>query len=222
MERQLLSEVRGRRKKVQNRVISWSKENPRELPWRGTNRTPYKILVAEVLLKRTTTTAALRVYGQVIKEWPDIKSLSNARVEDLEKVLSTIGLQRQRAKGLCDMSGFILKECGGRIPSDYEGLLKVPHIGPYVAGTVMSFGFGHPAPILDSNVERVIKNVFADHLPENPKEDVLLDIVKELGPQKDHEFFNWGLVDLGWAICTYRERNHSKCPLNNCCDSDND
>ncbi|RLF03707.1 MAG: hypothetical protein DRK00_08365 [Thermoprotei archaeon] len=123
----LEEEARSRQGKLARAILTWGKKNIRDFPWRK-ERTPYRILVAEVLLRRTTSTAALRVYEEFLKKWPDVRSLANANVDELEQLLVAVGYHKQRSRILVNIARFINKEYDGNIPSDKERLLKIPHI----------------------------------------------------------------------------------------------
>ena len=75
------------RKTIRRLVLDWAKDNLREFPWRR-NRDPYKILVAEMLLKRTTATAVSRIYEKIIGKYPSLEKLAQADEKDLEEVPS--------------------------------------------------------------------------------------------------------------------------------------
>src|SRR4029078_12132370 len=48
----------------------------------------------------------------------------------------------------------------GKLPSDHDELLSFKGIGRYTAGGIRSFAFNEDAPILDTNVMRVLYRVF--------------------------------------------------------------
>ncbi len=205
-----------RKKQFVKSVVNWGKNNLREFPWR-TNTTPYKVFIAEVLLKRTTSTAAKRTYTEFLKRFPSIKKIHQSRRRDIEIKLRPVGLYNQRSKGLKESARYIVKKHAGKIPDEYQELMKVPHVGHYTAGAVLSFGFGKPAPILDSNVRRVVCRVFQDELGKSPTDKQILDFLSEVIPKKSHQVFNWGLLDIGAIICSYQFQKHDECPLKEIC-----
>ena len=213
-----LEEARRRKRYFQQALLEWAKSNLREFPWRK-NRTPYRVLVAEVILRRTTSKAASRVYEEFLKRWPDVRSLASADIRELEEFLKAIGYHKQRAKILKSMANFIVSEYGGRIPNDIKLLLRIPHVGFYIAGAILSLGYGTPAPMVDSNVQRILTRVFKRHLPEKPPLRLLLSLARELLPEDRHEIFNLALLDLGALICRYDRPRCEKCPLAPLCDT---
>lgn len=52
-----------------------------------------------------------------------------------------------------------MKNCGGEIPSKKEELLKVPGVGEYTAGAILSIAFNQPEPAVDGNVIRVLSRL---------------------------------------------------------------
>jgi len=199
-------------------IIKWEKDNFRHFSWRE-NTTPYRVFVSEILLKRTTSKAADRVFNEFLRRYPDIKSLYNENVSSIEEVLKPIGLYSQRAKGIKEAAAFIVENCNGEFPTDLEKLLQIPHIGPYTAGAIMSIGMDKPAPMVDSNVNRVISRVFKDLLSEKPNDKKVAQLVYTLLPEKELKCFNWGLIDFGALVCTYRGCCKEECPIKRLCDT---
>lgn len=214
----LLEEAERRRGAFQRAVLEWARRNLRDFPWRK-DRTPYKVLVAEVILRRTTSKAASRVYGEFLKNWPDIKSLSRAGVSELEGVLKAVGYHKRRARILVDIAKYIEENYGGEIPRGREALLRIPHVGPYVAGAVLSLGYGIPAAMVDSNVSRILSRCFKDSLPKRGLARALQMLAEALIPEEEHATYNLGLLDLGALVCRYDRPRCSICLLRATCDT---
>ena len=99
-----------------NHVLRWAGQNFSDFPWR-LNRSPYEILVAELLLKRTTATAASRVYEDFLAKFPSLQEVASAPDEDLVNALSSLGLQHQRARSIKQLAVWLLSKHDGEIPS---------------------------------------------------------------------------------------------------------
>ena len=84
---------------IRKKVIKWFKSKGRKFSWRETANT-YEILIAEMMLRRTTATAVSRVYPEFIKKYPDFESLSSADAEGLEESVQSLVLQMKRSKDL--------------------------------------------------------------------------------------------------------------------------
>jgi len=217
----LNKQVKKRKTKFQDSITSWSAKNMRNFPWRSSSRTPYEVLISELLLKRTTSTAALKVYKDFLKSFGNISELANADTNELEKLLSRIGLQKQRAIGIIKMAKFIESKFNGVVPKEYSELKKVPSVGEYTANAVLSFAFDIPTAIVDSNVVRILKRVFINYFPSksNLTTNTVKMIAELLLPKEKHEIYNWGLLDIGALVCRYKNPVCNKCPLAMLCDS---
>ena len=200
-----------------DRVLQWGGQSFSDFPWR-LSRSPYEILVAELLLKRTTATAAARVYEDFLVRFPSLQDVASAPDEEMVRALSSLGLQRQRARSMKQLADWILSQHDGEIPSDLKGLLNVPGLGDYSATAILSFGYGLPVAILDTNVERILLRVFGNTLPPRPSLTLLREVAQRLLPEKGHQEYNYGLLDLGRQICTYVNPKCGECPLASDCD----
>ncbi|RLE90446.1 MAG: A/G-specific adenine glycosylase [Thermoprotei archaeon] len=198
---------------VRKRVIEWEKKNWTPYPWR-VDRTPYKVLIAELLLKRTTRQAVAREYPKFIQKFPDFNAIYSAPMEEVEEAFKHLGLYKQRAKQLKQLAEVIIRRYRGRVPDRWEDLVALPGIGIYLAGAVLSFGYGKKAPVLDSNVIRLLMRLTG--IKAKRHEDYLR-ILWKLVPDEEHDYFNYGLIDLGALVCHYKRPRCDSCPLKEFC-----
>jgi A/G-specific adenine glycosylase len=91
-------------------------------------------------------------------------------------------------------------------------------IGPYTAGAVLSFAFGQDAAVLDTNVRRVLRRVWAGEKRRLP-DRALWNLAERLLPRGAAYDFNQALMDLGATVCTARRPRCAACPLAGMCRS---
>ena len=82
---------------LRRRLLAWFVRSSRSFPWREPDRAPYEVVVAEILLQRTTAAAVARAYPGFVDRYPSWPSLAQASPEELENVLRPLGLWRQKA-----------------------------------------------------------------------------------------------------------------------------
>lgn len=218
MNPELWEEVEVRREKISQAVLNWGLHNVRDFPWRR-DRTPYRVLVAEIILRRTTAKAACKIYETFIKHYPDIHALSNSDVKELEGILSAVGYHKRRALILKEVAEFIVSKYRGVIPNIKDDLLRIPHIGQYIAGAILSLGYGIPSAMVDSNVQRIIGRLFSKKLPVKRRGQSINEIAEAILPKEGHELFNFAMLDIGALICRYDKTLCQKCPLPAVCDT---
>ena len=119
---------------IRKKVIKWFKSNGRKFLWRETTNT-YEILIAEMMLRRTTATAVSRVYPEFIKKYPDFESLSSADEEGLKESVQILGLQNQRSKHLREMAIYIVEKFSGELDTANDNLQTLPGVGRYVSSS---------------------------------------------------------------------------------------
>lgn len=211
--------MQDRKARFVRRLLKWGRANPRSFPWRDPGRTPYEVLVAELLLKRTTSKAAARAYPIFLNRFPSFSAIAEAREPYLASVLQPVGLSKQRAKGFREMAKHVEKVHHGTLPSRIAALEQLPHTGPYSARAVASFAYNQRAAIVDSNVIRVLSRVFAKSVPERQSLKAWQALADCLVPNREHRLYNYALLDLGATVCRYDRPHCSECPLAVICDS---
>jgi A/G-specific adenine glycosylase len=112
-----------------------------------------------------------------------------------------------------------VERCQGKVPSRWDDLIRLPGIGDYTAGAILSIAFGQPLPAVDGNVRRILCRLFAVR---QPLKDVrarqeITDLAQSLVPEKNAGRFNQALMDLGSKICTPRKPNCERCPVRKSC-----
>jgi len=198
-------------------LINWSNHFHRDYCWRN-ERTPYKIFIAEVLLKRTTSKSAARIFEQFIEKYPSIYYLEKANEKDLEVIFKPVGLYKQRTATVKKATNYLINSFDGKFPKSFEELIKIPSIGPYSAACILSFGMDIPVPTIDSNGVRVLSRVFQNNLGDKPSFIETFRFAYAIFPKKFHVNFNYGLIDFGALMCSYRGCKRNQCPLRNICD----
>lgn len=217
IEDNLIREIESRKIHIQKALIKWGEEHYRHFPWRE-KRTPYSVLISEILLKRTTASAAKRMYDEFMSSYPNLETLAKADKEKLENLLETIGYHKRRTDILIQIANYILIRYGREIPKTKEDLLEIPFVGPYTASAILSLGYGIPSAMVDSNVERIIRRLFLEYLSEKKSFRRVLEIADRLAPKENNQSYNYALLDFGAAICRYGKPKCNLCPTNNSCD----
>lgn len=200
----------------ENSVEYYRTAGRQQLTWRIT-KDPWKILLAEMLLRKTTAVQAEQVYQDLSEYSPE--ALRDASQIDLEELLKPLGIYKERAR-LMKQVGQIVAEEGTIRLAEWDFLIKLPGVGPYVASMVLSTAFNLRKPGLDRNMIRVLERVFSITSPKDrPHMDKeLWDVAEKLMPEKDFGAYNWGVMDLAAAICRPRNPICSECPMISICD----
>lgn len=213
----LIREIESRKSSIQRSVVNWGRKHFRCFEWRK-NRSPYSILVSEILLKRTTASAVARLYKEFMSLYPNLEELAKAQSKDLERFLRKIGYHKRRAKMLIETANYIQEEFHGKIPTSKQDLLKIPNVGDYTANAVLSLGYGTPAAMVDTNIERILGRLFLKRFPKKPRISTAQKIADLISPTINNQDYNFALLDLGGLICRYGLPKCKQCPIRRFCD----
>jgi A/G-specific adenine glycosylase len=198
-------------------LLAWFRQNGRDLPWRRT-RDPYKILVSEVMLQQTQVERVREYYRRFLREYPTVRDLAAARPGRVRESWDGLGYYA-RARNLHAAARTIVRRHGGHFPQQVEELQALPGVGRYTAGAVASFAYGKPAPILDTNVRRVLGRIFVRRRAARAAEAErrLWGLAEAVIPDGDAWPMNQALMDFGATVCTARNPKCPGCPLQLLC-----
>lgn len=204
---------------IQAELLAWFEQNGRQFPWRETSD-PYKVLIAEKLLQQTAVNEkVVTAYEMILERHPTVTDLATASGKDLAPFIQPLGLS-YRARELPVLAKTLVKEKAGAIPKDLKSLLSLPGIGDYSARAVLSFAHNYDVPVVDTNIARLLHRLFGfqEALPSNPARSTKLNtLAARLLPLGKSRKFNLAALDLCASICTARQPQCTKCPIQKAC-----
>ncbi len=207
------------RRRFRRRLLRWYARNGRDLPWR-TTRDPYRILVSEIMLQQTQVHRVLPKYEEWIAKFPSFESLASATAAQATKAWYPLGYN-VRPRRLHSIAREVVAEYGGRLPSDEDALRSLKGLGEYTVGAVRSFAFGKRAPIVDTNVSRLLLRIFVGEgdPTRHAMKRHLWNVSRTLLPRQHVFDFNQALMDFGALVCTARKPRCEECPMRPDCRS---
>lgn len=203
----------------QRLLLRWYARYQRPLPWRRT-RDPYKILVSEIMLQQTQVDRVVPKYHEFLRRYPTVDQLAAAKVSELKKVWYPLGYNIRPIR-LRNIARHVVTRHGGRIPDSYDGLVAMDGVGRYTAGAVLSFAFNQDAPILDTNVERLLSRYFgvAAGRGRGAAKRRLWQLAAQVIPPGKAYQINQAMMDFGALVCTARAPRCPSCALRRHCRS---
>jgi A/G-specific adenine glycosylase len=204
-------------RRFQQRLLAWYAVHGRDLPWRRTRR-PYRVLVSEIMLQQTQVDRVLPKYREFLRRFPTMRSLAAADVEEVRRLWYPLGYNIRPLR-LHAIARETVARYRGRLPRHGEGLRRLPGIGRYTAGAILSFAYGHDEAVLDTNVRRVLGRVFLGprRLARVRGERAFWELAARLVPRGRGYDFNQALMDFGATWCTPRRPRCLTCPMRTFC-----
>ena len=202
---------------VRGRLLGWFARDGRSFPWRDPGRTPYEVVVAEVLLQRTTAAAVAQAYAGFLERYPSWDILAHAPLEGLEAAIRPLGLWRQKALAFQQLARSI-EVHGGVLPRTRQELERLPGIGPYTASAVLALVYGRAEPLLDANMARLLGRFLGPSECVGPSPGrTLYALALRLVRGRRSLAVNWATLDFGALVCRPRSPRCHECPLRTRC-----
>ena len=207
-------------------LLRWYQLEARDLPWRRVSD-PYAIWISEIMLQQTQVKTVIPYWKRWMKRFPTVRDLAIADEDAVLKHWEGLGYY-SRARNIQKAALEIDRSHRGQFPLEFEMILSLPGIGPYTAGAISSIAYGHPRPIVDGNVIRVLSRL--DGIKASTKlrqtnqmlwaraEELVVRAEKTTFPGRNAcGDFNQALMELGATICLPRNPECSSCPLRRSC-----
>lgn len=220
-----------------NTILSWFRENGRELPWRET-KNPYAIWLSEIILQQTRIAQGWEYWERFMAQYPTVEDLAAAHEDEVLKLWQGLGYY-SRARNLHAAAKQIVAL--GHFPDTLEGIKQLKGVGDYTAAAIGSFAFDIPAAVVDGNVYRVLARYFGIDTPINStqgkKEFAALaqsllpsskasDSLSSFSPASDFQSslslvaaYNQAMMDFGAIQCTPQSPKCLLCPLAETCEA---
>lgn len=198
-------------------ITDWYRLNKRSLPWRETSN-PYLIWLSEIILQQTRVEQGKNYYLKFIKNYPTIIDLANANETEILNDWQGLGYY-SRARNLHFTAQQIRDEYNGVFPEEFNEIKSLKGIGDYTAAAISSFAFNKTHAVVDGNVYRLLSRVFNIDTPIDSTEGIkyFQSLANELIDGNNPAIHNQAIMEVGSLVCTPKNPNCLKCPLQNIC-----
>lgn len=203
--------------KITENLLTWYQNNKRDLPWRNTNN-PYYIWISEIMLQQTRVEAVKNYYLRFIKELPTLKDLAEIEEDKLLKLWEGLGYY-SRVKNMQKAAKILVSEGKENLPDSEENLLKLPGIGIYTAGAILTIAFNKRSLAIDGNVYRVLGRYYKidESISKPSSYKIYAEYLKKILPKENYGDFTQSFMDLGSSICMPKNPKCDECPLKKEC-----
>ena len=176
----------------------------------------WKLLVSVRLAAQCTDARVNIVVEKLYEKYPDVDALAKAEPEQIEEIVRPCGLGKSKSRDISACMRMLKEKYNGKVPDDFNELLKLPGVGRKSANLIMGDVFGKPAIVTDTHCIRLTNRMgLVDGIKEPKKVEMAL--WKIIPPEEGSEFCH-RLVYHGGEVCSARTKPHcEKCCLNDIC-----
>lgn len=177
----------------------------------------WKLLVSVRLAAQCTDARVNIVVEKLYEKFPDVAALAEAPVEEIEEIVRPCGLGKSKARDISACMKILKEQYDGKVPDDFDALLKLPGVGRKSANLIMGDVFGKPAIVTDTHCIRIVNRIGLVHDTKDPQK-VEMELWK-LIPGEEGSDFCHRLVYHGRVVCTARTKPYcDKCCLIDICE----
>lgn len=115
----------------------------------------FELICAVMLSAQTTDKRVNIVTKELFNKYPNPKALMNAEYEDIYKIISSVGLAKNKTTNLIRLARKIEEDYKGLVPSNFDELVQLPGVGRKTASVVLAVGFKIPAFPVDTHLHRL-------------------------------------------------------------------
>jgi len=178
-------------------------------------RTPYELLVAVVLSAQATDKSVNLASAPLFQKYDTPEKMAKLGVAGLERYIKTIGLYRNKAKNVVELSRLLVEKHGGQVPTTREELEALPGVGRKTANVVLNTAFGQPTVAVDTHIFRVANRT--NVAPGKDPREVEDRLVKFTPPEFVKNAHHW-LILHGRYVCIARKPGCPECLIRDLCE----
>lgn len=177
----------------------------------------WKLLVSVRLAAQCTDERVNIIVEKLFAKYPSIEALADASPEEIEAIVKPCGLGKSKARDISACMRMLRDDFGGKIPDQFDDLMKLPGVGRKSANLIMGDVFHKPAIVTDTHCIRLVNRIgLVDQIKEPKKVEMAL--WKIVPPEEGSDFCH-RLVYHGRAVCTARTKPYcDKCCLKAICE----
>src|SRR3990172_1204506 len=162
-----------------------------------------QILVSTIMSARTRDEVTILVAEKLFKKYSNAKSLANANINEIKKIIRPVNFYRNKSKNIINCSQVIIKNYNGKVPHDMDELLKLPGVGRKTANVFLAEHGKHALPV-DTHVFYLSRKLgwAKDKNPHKVEEEL-----KKLFPKKYWNRINSTLVRFGKTHTSRKQKD---------------
>lgn len=175
---------------------------------------PFTLLVAVVLSAQATDAGVNKATRALFKIADTPEKMVRLSENGIRDFVKTIGLYRNKARNVLELSRQLIANHGGDVPRDRDALEALPGVGRKTANVVLNVAFGEPTMAVDTHVFRVANRtgLSSGRTPLEVEEDLLRVVPAEFAVHAHH----W-LILHGRYVCKARKPECPRCRIRDIC-----
>lgn len=183
--------------------------------WSRVVKDPFTTLISCLLSLRTKDEVTAKASIRLLKKYNTPEKILKLSNKQIEKLIYPVGFYRIKAKRIREICKVLIEKYKGKVPNDFNELIKLKGVGPKTANIVMTYGHFKKGYLpIDTHCHRIPNRIgwIKTKTPEQTEEDL-----KKILPKRYWHDFNELFVQFGQHICLPVSPWCSRCPISKFC-----
>lgn len=176
----------------------------------------WQLLIATILSAQCTDARVNMVTPELFRKYPDVYSLAEGNVKDIEQLIHSVGFYHSKAANIIGCCKMLAEDFGGKVPKTIEELTRLPGVGRKTANVIRGNIYEDPSIVVDTHVRRISRRLGFTNEDEPVK--IEQDLMKIL-PRENWIRYNIQIIMLGRTICKAQAPKCEECFLKDICPS---
>jgi len=170
----------------------------------------FTLLIAVLLSAQSRDSKVNEITEELFKVAPNPHSMYRLGEKRIYSYIQSIGLSKQKAKNIFNLSKIIINKYNHKIPNTYNDLESLPGVGHKTASVVMAQAFGIPSFPIDTHIHRLAQRwglTQGDSVVQTERD------LKLLFPKSKWNKLHLQIIFYGREFCTAKGCNGTICKL---------
>ena len=181
-----------------------------------THENPFQLLIATILSAQATDVGVNKVTPGLFARFGDAEALAVANPEEVERLIGSLGLFRNKAKNIIKCANQLVELHGGEVPDQMSDLVDLAGVGRKTANVVRSVALDKPGLPVDTHVLRLSGLLNITTQTDPVKVELELN---PMVPAQERGEFSLRMILHGRRVCIARRPQCDDCVLNTFCPS---
>jgi endonuclease-3 len=177
-------------------------------------KNPFHVLISCILSLRTKDATTAKASERLFALADNPYDMAKLSTKAIEKAIFPVGFYRTKAKRIKVICKKLIDDHHGKVPDDFDLLMKFHGVGRKTANIVMVYGFNKLGIPVDTHVHRVSNRIGWVRTKTPEKTEFAL---RELLPERYWMDINDLLVQFGQNICRPVRPQCNACPVSKYC-----
>ncbi len=170
----------------------------------------FQLLVATILSAQATDVGVNKVTPGLFARFPDAESLAEANLDEVESLIGSLGLFRNKAKSITRCAQQLVERHGGDVPTSMKDLTALAGVGRKTANVVRSVALDLPGLPVDTHVLRLSGRLELTEETDPVKVELALN---PMIPAAERGTFSLRMILHGRRVCGARSPRCEDCSL---------